>query len=138
MPPLDLSRLRRGLKGEATCVADQSHSARSLGSGTLDVFATPMMIALMEAAAMRCIDGMLPEGQTSLGTQIDVTHVAASPLGLPIRASAELIEIADRTLTFRLEAHDGVETIGRGVHRRVVVDTGRFLDKVRRKSTVAP
>ena len=137
MPAFDLSRLQPGSTGVATVVTGPSHSARSVGSGTLEVFATPMMVALMEAAAVDCVERWIPEGCTSLGTHLDVSHDAPSPLGVTVQATAVLESIEDRVLTFRVEARDRAAVIGRGTHRRVVVDAGRFMDKLRRMASVA-
>ncbi len=134
---LDLSRLHPGLTGTALVVAGTPHSARCAGSGTLDVFATPMMVALMEAAAVDCVERLLPPGCTSLGTHVDVSHDAPTPLGMTIHATATLKSIDARTLNFQVEARDGTEVIGRGSHRRVVVDIEKFMQKLARKAAVA-
>lgn len=127
---LDLSRLSVGLMGSATAIADASRSAKAIGSGSVDVFATPMMVALMEAAACNSIEQYLPGGSTSLGTHIDVTHEAATPMGMRVRGTAVLTAIDGRALTFTLEARDERGLIGRGTHKRVVVETERFLEKL--------
>lgn len=137
MPAFDLSRLLPGSAGTASVVAGPEHSARAVGSGTLEVFATPMMVALMEAAAIDCVERLLPEGCTSLGTHLEVSHDAPSPLGMTIFATAVLVRVEDRVLTFRVEARDGAAVIGRGTHRRVVVDARRFKDKLQRMASVA-
>ena len=134
---LDLSRLHPGLTGAASVVVDAAHSARSAGSGTLDVFATPMMVALMEAAAIDCVEAGLPDGCTSLGTHLDITHDRPTPLGMTVHAVATLQSIAGRVLLFSVEARDSVEVIGRGSHRRVVVDAARFAEKLAGKAAVA-
>ena len=131
---LDLSRLSPGRKGSARLVVGAAHTAPALGSGTIPVFATPMMVALMEAAAVDCVESLLPEGHTSLGTSLAVSHSAASPPGALIEATAELVSVDDRTLTFRVEARDAVEIIGAGTHTRVVADTERFKVKLARKA----
>ncbi len=104
-----------------------------MGSGQIEVFASPMMIAAMEAAAVACIERHLPAGHASLGTHLDVTHSAPSPVGARIAATAELVAIDGRTVTFRVEARDEHEIIGSGTHTRVIVDTDRFGAKVARK-----
>lgn len=134
---LDLSHLHPGLTGTASVVTDTSNSARSVGSGTLDVFATPMMVALMEAAAVDCVECRLPEGCTSLGTHLEVTHDAPTPLGMTVQAVATLQSVEARVLTFRIEARDGADIIGWCTHRRVVVDVKRFAEKLARKLSVA-
>lgn len=125
------------MTGTASLTVTPEVTARTIGSGSLEVFATPMMIALMEQAAVDCVALALPAGTTSLGTAIDVTHEAPSGVGATITAFAELTLIEDRTLTFRLEARDSAGVIGRGRHTRAVVAIERFLDKVRRRGAVA-
>ncbi len=125
--------LRAGLVGRAETVVTPDKTARAVGSGTADVFATPMMIALMEAAAVDCVAGHLAAGETSLGTHVDVSHRAATPAGAVVSATAELVEIDGRNLVFRLEARDGHGPIGDGRHRRAVVDEERFMLKVNAK-----
>jgi fluoroacetyl-CoA thioesterase len=125
--------LKPGLVGAATLVVAEAHTAAHIGSGRAPVLATPMMIALMEAAAVDCIERNLPAGQESLGVHIDVTHTAATPLGVTVTARAELTSVDGRALTFEVTAHDATEAIGKGRHKRVVVDTERFRAKVRAK-----
>jgi predicted thioesterase len=131
---LDLSRLKPGLTGRAEVVVTDTHLAPHVGSGRAPVFASPSMVALMEAAAVDCVEGLLPEGFQSLGTHLDVTHRSPTPKGLAVTATAELIKAEGRVLTFRVEARDIVEIIGTGTHTRVVVDDRRFLAKVNSKA----
>lgn len=119
-----------GLKYESTVVVSQSNTAATLGSGDMDVFATPAMVALMENAAMLAVAAHLPEGSASVGTQMNTSHIKASPLGATITASAELTEVEGRKLTFAVKAWDEKGTIGEGVHTRFVVDRERFLSKL--------
>lgn len=130
----DLTKLTVGLQGQATAKVTPERMAPAMGSGTAPVFASPSMIALMEGAAVDCVERLLPDGHESLGTHLDVHHVSATPEGLTVTATATLAAITGRKLTFQLEAHDGVETIGKGTHSRVVVDTARFLSKLALKS----
>jgi predicted thioesterase len=125
--------LKPGLLGTATLVVGEEHTAARLGSGRAPVLATPIMIALMEAAAVDCVERLLPEGQESLGVRVAVDHTAATPVGLAVTATAELEEVSGRTLIFYVEARDPHEVIGKGRHERVVVDSLRFRDKVRGK-----
>lgn len=134
MDPSDLDRLVIGSTGTAQLVAEGRHSARSMGSGSIEVFSTPMMVALMEAAAVDCVEHLLPEGMVSLGTHLDVSHVAATPMGCSIRATARLHSREGRNLEFAVEAHDGQEVIGRGMHRRAVVASDRFLARLAAKT----
>lgn len=119
-----------GLKFESTVVVSQSNTAATLGSGDMDVFATPAMVALMENAAMLAVAAHLPEGSATVGTQMNTSHIKASPLGATITASAELTEVEGRKLTFAVKAWDEKGTIGEGVHTRFVVDRERFLSKL--------
>ncbi|MBR5492668.1 MAG: thioesterase family protein [Alistipes sp.] len=119
-----------GLKYESTVVVSQSNTAATLGSGDMDVFATPAMVALMENAAMLAVAAHLPEVSATVGTQMNTSHIKASPLGATITASAELTEVEGRKLTFTVKAWDEKGTIGEGVHTRFVVDRERFLSKL--------
>ena len=119
-----------GLKYESTVVVSPSNTAATLGSGDMDVFATPAMVALMENAAMLAVAAYLPEGSATVGTQMNTSLVKASPLGATITASAELTEVEGRKLTFAVKAWDEKGTIGEGVHTRFVVDRERFLSKL--------
>ena len=119
-----------GLKYESTVAVSQSNTATTLGSGDMAVFATPAMVALMENAAMLAVAAQLPEGSATVGTQMNTSHIKASPLGATITASAELTEVEGRKLTFAVKAWDEKGTIGEGVHTRFVVDRERFLSKL--------
>jgi predicted thioesterase len=123
-----------GLVGEATIIVSDSNVATAYGSGAIDVFATPAMIALMEGAAARAVQSALPEGSITVGTRVDVRHLAATPLGHEVRAHAELLEIDGRRLVFRVEAFDQSEKIGEGIHERTVVDHQRLLARARSKA----
>ena len=128
-----LPGLTLGLKGSAELVVAEQHTAPKVGSGRVHVLATPVMINLIEAAALAAVEHLLPEGQQSLGTQLNVSHVAATPVGMRVSAEAELVEIDGRLLTFRVSAADEVETIGEGMHQRVVVTLSRFDQRVQKK-----
>ena len=112
----------------STIVAD-ANTAKAVGSGSLDVFATPMMIALMERAACECLADGLEPGQTSVGTQINVSHIAASPVGAEISATATIECVFGRKVEFWVTAADGTNEIGDGKHTRMIVDAGRFIAK---------
>ena len=129
----DLSRLKPGLKGSAELVVSEEHTAPRVGSGRVHVLATPVMINLIEAAALAAAENLLPPGHQSLGIRLDVRHFAATPVGMRVTATAELTKVEGRTLFFRVEAHDEKETIGDGTHERVVVNVERFDKRVRRK-----
>ncbi|MDQ3811847.1 MAG: thioesterase family protein [Chloroflexota bacterium] len=125
---------RPGLIGEAETIVDRAQLASSYGSGLIDVFATPAMIALMEQAAQASVEHVLAPGATSVGTHVEVRHLAATPLGMHVRARAELIEVDGRRLLFRVSAADAVETIGQGTHERAIVDSARLLARASAKS----
>jgi len=122
-------RVMPGLVGETETTVDADKTARHLGSGDVAVFATPEMIRLMEQAAVQAVDPVLPDGCRTVGIHVDVHHLAATPLGMTVRARAELIQVEGRKLTFRVEARDDVEKVGEGLHRRVIVDVGRFRER---------
>lgn len=126
--------LKPGLTGSATIVVGEQHTAEHMGSGRARVFASPAMIALMEAAAVDCVDGELADGQESLGVRLEVDHTAPTPVGLTVTARAELVAVDGRKLTFNVEAEDGREVIGKGRHVRVVVDSARFAQKLATKT----
>jgi fluoroacetyl-CoA thioesterase len=130
---MDLSSLRIGLKGSAEITVDDKDTAPRVGSGRVHVLATPVMINLMEAAALNAVERLLPEGHQSLGTKLDVGHYAATPVGMRLRATAELTKVDGRTLEFRVEAFDDKERVGDGLHLRVVVNVDRFDERVQRK-----
>jgi predicted thioesterase len=130
---IDLSRIRAGLSGKAELTVAPEHTAPFVGSGRIAVLATPVMINLIEAAALSAIEHLLPAGYQSLGIHLDVRHTAATPVGLRVIATAEVVAIESRTISFRVEARDEREPIGGGTHRRVVVSVVRFDERVQRK-----
>lgn len=132
---LDLSALKPGLMGEASLKVSAAETAIAVGSGTVAVFASPMMVALMEAACVDCVERLLPAGYLSLGTHLDVTHIAPTPPGQTVRATAQLASADGRKLVFEVEASDEHEVIGKGVHTRVVVDSARFNARLAAKSS---
>lgn len=122
--------LEIGLRHESTTIVSECNSAKTLGSGDMDVFATPAMVALMENAAMSAVAAELPEGSATVGTQMNTSHIKASAIGATITASAELLAVDGRKLTFAVKAWDDKGIIGEGEHTRVVVDRERFLGKL--------
>jgi fluoroacetyl-CoA thioesterase len=130
---LELSQLRPGLTGSAQLLVGVEHTAPSIGSGKVPVLGTPVMINLIEAAALKAVEHLLPAGHQSLGIHLDVRHFAATPIGMNVTATAELTAIEGRTLSFRVEARDDKEPIGGGSHQRVVVNVARFDERVQRK-----
>lgn len=125
--------LEPGLTGQATLVVGEEHTAESVGSGRVGVLATPVMINLIEAAALAAIERYLPEGHQSLGTHLDVTHVAATPVGMRVTATAKLVKVDGRLLDFAVSARDEVDEIGAGTHQRIVVNVEKFAARVARK-----
>ncbi len=125
--------LGEGLVGYVEWVADQRHAATAWGSGAVPVFATPSLVALVEAAAVAALEGHLSPDDTSVGTRIDLAHLAATPLGEPVRAEARLAQVDGRRLVFEVVAHDGTRKIGEGRHERMVVNRERFLAKLGRR-----
>jgi fluoroacetyl-CoA thioesterase len=130
---IDLNRISAGRKGTAELVVGPEHTAPFVGSGRIAVLATPVMINVIEAAALNAIEHLLPEGHQSLGIHLDVGHTAATPVGLQVTATAEVTAVEGRTISFRVEARDPFETIGGGTHERVVVSVKRFDERVQRK-----
>jgi fluoroacetyl-CoA thioesterase len=125
--------LKPGLAGRASLVVAEEHTAPRIGSGRVHVLATPVMINLFEAAALEAIERLLPAGHQSLGTVLNVRHIAATPVGMRVTASAEVVSVEGRTVRFRVEAHDERELIGDGTHERVVVNVAKFDERVQRK-----
>jgi|SRR6516225_3928028 len=128
-----LDRIVAGLTGTSEIVVGPQHTAPFVGSGRIAVLATPVMINLIEAAALAAIEHLLPAEHQSLGIQLDVSHTAATPVGLRVTATAEVTEVEGRIVTFRVAARDEFEPIGGGTHRRVVVSVARFDERVQRK-----
>ena len=122
-----------GIQGSCSILADESTSAKTMGSGTLDVFATPAMAALMEKTAWQSIAPYLQAGQGSVGTRLDITHDAATPLGMTVTCKSELIQVDGRRLVFEVTASDDKEIIGRGTHERFIIDNDKFLTKTAAK-----
>jgi len=129
----DLTRLTPGLEGHAEIVVGEQHTAPKIGSGRVRVLATPVMINLMEAAALDACENLIPAGNQSLGTHLDVRHIAATPVGMKVRATARLVAVDGRKLEFKVEAHDERDLIGDGVHTRLVVNVERFDQRVQAK-----
>ena len=131
--------LRPGIRGEMTHEVEARHLASEVGSGLVSVFSTAMMIAGMEATAVDSVQGLLGPGETTVGVHVDVSHKAATPLGMRVRFTSELLEISanGKGLTFRVEAWDEAGMIGEGLHRRVVVRKADFEARTRAKATGA-
>lgn len=118
-----------GMKGEVATLVEREDTAFEVGSGSLLVYATPCMVALMEGAACEAIASAIPEDKTSVGTQLHISHLSATPVGLEVRATAEVTAVEGSFVTFKVEAYDESGLIGEGTHKRAVISTQRFLDK---------
>lgn len=125
--------LEKGTKGYAEVTANAENSAAVMGSGDLDVFATPAMVALMEQAASKSIAKELEPGQSTVGTLMNIRHLSATPLGMKVTAESVLEEIDRRRLVFSVKAYDERGLVGEGIHERFIVDAEKFMDKTREK-----
>ena len=123
-----------GIKGYAETVVNAQNTAKSFGSGLVDVFATPCMIGLMEQAAQDSVAPFLEAGQSTVGTRLNVSHDSATPVGMKVRAESELIEIDRRRLVFRVAAYDECGLIGHGEHERFIISLDRFMEKTLKKN----
>jgi fluoroacetyl-CoA thioesterase len=124
--------LEIGMRGESSAIVDEARTAEAFGAGGVRVFGTPAMIGLMENAAWRLVQPELAEGETTVGTLVNVRHLAATPVGERVTATAELIEIDGRRLVFRVVARDEHQLIGAGAHERARVQLDRFLARLQR------
>ena len=122
-----------GLKGEASTLVERTDTAQEVGSGSLLVYATPCMVALMEGAACNALEGVLPEDKTSVGIELSVSHIAATPVGMEVRAEAEITAVEKNILTYTVTAYDESGKIGEGTHKRAVVTAQKFLEKTYEK-----
>ena len=118
-----------GMKGIVESAVEREDTAQEVGSGSLLVYATPCMVALMEGAACEAIAGALAEGQTTVGTALNIEHISATPVGLEVRAEATVTNVAGKVITFEVHAFDEAGEIGRGSHTRVVINSQKFLEK---------
>jgi len=123
-----------GVNAEISLVVASAHTAHAMGSGDLEVFATPALIALMEGAAVKALAPYLHAGASSVGVEIQVQHLAATPIGHTVRAQAEVIAVEGNQITLRVQAWDERDLIGEGTHRRAVIDIPRFMKRVEAKS----
>ena len=121
--------IQLGMQGEVTTLAEREDTALEVGSGDLLVYATPCMAALMEGAACEAIAASLPEGQTTVGTLLNIEHIAATPVGMEVRAQATVTAVEGKVITFDVQAFDEAGQIGRGIHKRVIVNSQKFLGK---------
>ena len=118
-----------GMKGEVSTLVEREDTAKEVGSGSLLVYATPCMVALMEGAACEAIEEAMDESKTSVGTELTIQHISATPVGLEVRAEAVVTDVDGKVITFEIHAYDEAGEIGRGTHKRVIVPTQKFLEK---------
>lgn len=129
----DISNLRPGLTGATEIVVGTRDTAPHVGSGKVKVLATPVMVNLMEEAALNAVEGLLPAGHQTVGTRLDITHTAATPVGMRVTATAEVTKVDGRKLTFHVSARDEREVIGEGTHERIVINVARFDQRAQDK-----
>jgi len=122
------------MHGEARTKVTNDNTALKFGSGSVDVFGTPAMVAIMEEASINTVDKNLPDGFATVGIELSIKHIAATPKGMNITASAELTEIDSKRLVFKVEAFDEVEKIGEGTHQRYIIELDKFKSKSQSKS----
>lgn len=118
-----------GMKGEVSTIVEREDTAKEVGSGSLLVYATPCMVALMEGAACEAIEEAIDETKTTVGTELNIQHISATPVGLEVRAEAVVTAVEGKVITFEIHAYDEAGEIGKGTHKRVIVPTQKFLDK---------
>ena len=128
--------LKQGLLGKEQTIVSHSNSALSMGSGTLEVFSTPSMIALMECAAANSVKAHLEPGKTTVGVSIDAKHVSATPLGMMVHCESELLEVDGKRLVFKITAFDKCGIIGTATHERMIIDAKRFMEKAASKKEI--
>jgi predicted thioesterase len=132
-----MGELEPGLVGETEMIVNEADTAARLGSGLLPVLGTPALVGLMEGAAVRSLSSCLLPGQTSVGGRIDVRHLAPTPVGMYVRARAELTQVEGHRLVFQIEAWDQDEQVGKATHERFIVQEERFLAKAQSKAGAA-
>jgi predicted thioesterase len=128
------SELKPGLSATTEILVGSRDTAHHVGSGKIKVLATPVMIMLLEEAALNAVEDLLPPGYQTVGTRLDISHIAATPVGMRVRATAEVTEVDGRRLVYRVWADDEVERIGEGSHERIVVEVERFDRRIQSKS----
>jgi predicted thioesterase len=124
-------KLNAGIKHKEEKIVAMSDTARVFGSGAAEVFATPMMIGLMEGAAMNAVKGYLPEGFSTVGTSVNVRHLSATAVGKKVWAEAELVEVDRKRLVFKVDAYDEDKKIGEGIHERFIIDEAKFMGNLK-------
>ena len=125
--------IETGIKGQAEALVEREDTAQVVGSGDLLVYATPCMVALMEGAACQSVAPLLAEGESTVGTRMDVRHTSATPVGMTVRAESVVTDVDGRKITFEIHAFDEAGEIGSAVHERVIIRAERFLEKTYEK-----
>lgn len=125
--------IETGIKGQTEALVEREDTAQVVGSGDLLVYATPCMVALMEGAACQSVAPFLAEGESTVGTRMDVRHTSATPVGMTVRAESVVTAVDGRTITFEIRAFDEAGEIGSAVHERVIIRAERFLEKTYEK-----
>ena len=131
---ISLDSLKPGQHASTEIVVGTRDTAHHVGSGKIKVLATPVMVMLLEEAALNAVEGLLPEGYQTVGTRLDIKHIAATPVGMRVNAHAEVIKVNGRTIVFKIWADDECERISEGEHERVVVELHRFDNRIQQKT----
>lgn len=134
---MNLDVMQPGLKGSTEIMVGTRDTAPHVGSGKIKVLATPVLVMLLEEAALHAVEGLLPAGHQTVGTRLDISHTAATPVGMRVTAYAEVIKVEGRKLTFRIWADDAIERIGEGIHERIIVNVERFDKRTQDKAASA-
>ncbi len=129
----NLNELKPGLCATVEIVVGTRDTAAHVGSGKIGVLATPILVTLLESAALQAVERLMPPGSQTVGTRLDLSHTAATPVGMTVRAQAALVAVMGRKLTFRLHAEDEVETIADGTHERLIISVDRFDQRMQKK-----
>ena len=132
----NLDDLKPGLTATVEIVVGTRDTAAHVGSGRIGVLATPILVTLLESAALQAVERFMPPGQQTVGTRLDISHTAATPVGMRVRAHAELIRVEGRKLTFRLHAEDDGEPIADGTHERLIISVERFDQRMQKKMEI--
>ena len=133
-----MTEITVGMKASTEIVVGTRDTAHHVGSGRIKVLATPVMVMLLEEAALMAVENFLPRGHQTVGTQLNISHIAATPVGMRVVAYAEVVEVIDRKLIFRVWAEDESERIGEGTHERIVVELERFDKRISLKAGDSP
>lgn len=131
---MTFAEIKAGFKASTEIVVGTRDTAHHVGSGKIKVLATPVMVMLLEEAALMAVEDFLPPGFQSVGTKLEVSHIAATPVGMHVKAYAEVTEVAGKKLSFRVWAEDDVELIGEGSHERIIVELERFDKRIANKA----